>query len=58
LGRGGSAPTLSPYFLLAQAIFKPNIFPYKYPNILNPSRSSYLPAYEDGTDRVFRNVGI
>ena len=20
--------------------------------------SSYLPAYEDGTDRVFRNVGI
>jgi len=20
--------------------------------------SSYLPAYEDGTDKVFRNVGI
>jgi len=20
--------------------------------------SSYLPAYEEGTDRVFRNVGI
>ena len=31
------------------AIFKPNIFPYKYPNILKPSLSSYLPAYEDGT---------
>jgi hypothetical protein len=27
-------------------------------NILNPSHSSYLPAYEDGTERVFRNVGI
>jgi hypothetical protein len=27
--------------------------------ILKPSYySSYLPAYEDGTDRVFRNVGI
>jgi len=31
---------------------------YKYPDILNPSYSSYLPAYEDGTDRVLRNVGI
>jgi len=27
------APTLSPSFLLAQAIFKPNLFPYIYPNI-------------------------
>jgi len=35
---------------LAQAIFEPNFFPYKYPNILNPSHSSYLPAYEDGTE--------
>ena len=52
------APTLSPPFWLAQAIFEPNLFPYKYPNILNPSYSSYLPTYEDGTDRVFRNVGI
>jgi hypothetical protein len=25
---------------------------------LEPSHSSYLPAYEDGTDRMFRNVGI
>jgi hypothetical protein len=43
---------------LAQAIFEPNLFPYKYPNILNPSHSSYLPAYEDGTDRVFKSDGI
>jgi len=34
----------------AQAIFKPNFFPYKYTNILNPSHSSYLPAYEGGTE--------
>jgi len=40
------------------AIFEPNFSPYKYPSILKPSRSSYLPAYEDGTDRAFRNVGI
>ena len=32
------------------AIFEPNLFPYKYPNILNPSYSSYLPACEDGTE--------
>jgi hypothetical protein len=45
----GPAPTLSPSFWLAQVIFKLNIFPYKYSNILNPSHSSYLPAYEDET---------
>jgi hypothetical protein len=39
------------------AVFEPNLFPYKYPNILKPSHSSYLSAHEDGTDRVFRNVG-
>jgi len=33
-------------------------FPYNYSNISQPSHISYLPAYEDGTDRVFRNVGI
>ena len=54
----GPAPTLSPSFLLAQAIFEPNLFPYTYPTFLKPSHSSYLPAYEDGTDRVFRNIGI
>ena len=51
----GPAPTLSPSFRLAQAIFEPNLFLYKYPNILNPSHSSYLPAYEGGPGSV---VGI
>jgi len=44
------APTLSPPIRLAQAIFEPNLFPYKYPNILNPNYSSFLPIYEDGTE--------
>ena len=44
------APTLSPSFPLAQAVFEPNLFPYKYSNIFNPSHSSYLSAYEDGTE--------
>jgi len=43
---------------LAQAIFEPNLFLYKYSNILKLSHASCLSAYEDGTDRVFRNVGI
>jgi hypothetical protein len=30
--------------------FEPNPFPYKYPNILNPIYSLYLPACEDGTE--------
>ena len=48
-----------PDFLILYAnVSEPNIFPYKYPNILNLSHSSYLPAYKEGTDRVFRNVGI
>jgi len=60
-----SAPTLSPSFLLAQAIFEPNLFPYKYSNILKHSHSSYLSAYEDERDSVpkrrhvkFRRQGI
>jgi hypothetical protein len=36
--------------LLAQAIFEPNLFQNKYANILDPSHSSYLPAYENGTE--------
>jgi hypothetical protein len=32
---------------MAQAIFRVNLFPYKYPNILHPSYYSYPPAYED-----------
>ena len=54
----GTAPTLSLSFRLAQAILEPNLFPYKYPNILNPSHSTYLPAYEDGRDSVFQNIGV
>ena len=61
----GPTPTLSPSYRLAQTIFKPNLFPYKYPNILNPSHSWYLSAYEDGTESVlnrrrikFRRRGI
>ena len=52
----GPAPTLSPSFLLAQAIFKPNLFPHKYSNILKLGHSSYLSAYEDGTERVFWHI--
>jgi len=44
------APTPSSSFLLAQAIFEPNLFPYKYPTILKFSHSSYLPAYNNGTE--------
>jgi hypothetical protein len=46
-------------FLMAQANFKPTFSCINTSTILKPSYySSYLPAYEDGTDRVFRNVGI
>ena len=37
-----------------------NSYIFKYintPKFLRPNHTSYLPAYEDGTDRVFRNVG-
>ena len=59
------ATTLSPSFLMAQAIFEPNLLPYEYSNILKTSHPLYLPAYEDGTDSVpkrrhikFRRRGI
>jgi hypothetical protein len=29
---------------------EPDLSPYKFPNILNPIYTSYLPAYEDGTE--------
>ena len=38
----GPAPTLSPSFLLVQPIFEPNLFPYKYTNILKPGHSQWL----------------
>jgi len=51
----GSSP--SPSIRLAQAIFKPNCFLYKYPNNLILFIFRTYTAYEDGTDRVFQNVG-
>ena len=50
----GPIPTLSPSFLLAQAIFEPHLF---FP-VNTPTFLKHISAYEDGTDRVFRNVGI
>jgi hypothetical protein len=42
-----------------QANFEPTFSCINTLTIRKPSYySSYLPAYEDGTDRVFRNVGI
>ena len=54
----GPTPTPSPSLLLAQAIFEPNLLPYGYTNISQNLVILRLPAYEDGTDSVFRNVGI
>jgi len=48
----GPACTLSPSFQLAQAFFEPNLFPFKYPNILNPSHSSYLPTNEMQANKI------
>jgi hypothetical protein len=43
----------------AQANFEPTFSCINTLTILKPSYySSYLPAYNDGTDRVFRNVGV
>jgi len=47
-------------------IFEPNLFLYKYSNFSQSSHTSYLPAYEDGRNRVcpkrrhitFRRRGI
>jgi len=37
-------------FVRENVWLEPNIFPYKYSNILKPSHSSYLSAYKDGTE--------
>jgi hypothetical protein len=51
-------PPHPPSFQLAEAIFKPNLFPYKYPkNLILVIVPAYT-AYEDGTDRGFRNIGF
>jgi len=53
----GPTPTPSPSFLLAQAIFKPNLLPFGYPNNSQIySFYTYLPMKMEQT--VFRNVGI
>jgi len=39
----GPTSTLSPSFLLAQAIFQPNLFPYEYPNI-SQTQSFFTPT--------------
>jgi hypothetical protein len=38
--------------------FRANLFLYKYFNYSTISYFSYPPAYENGTDSVFRNIGI
>jgi hypothetical protein len=45
-------------FLMAQANYEPTFSCINTLTILKPSYASYLSAYEDGTDNVFRNVGI
>jgi hypothetical protein len=46
-------------FKMAQANFEPTFSCIYTLTILKPSYySPYPPAHEDGTDRVFRNVGI
>ena len=39
-------------FTREEVWLEPNVFPYKYTNTSQPSHSSHLPAYEDGTDSV------
>jgi hypothetical protein len=51
-------PPRQPFFRLAQAIFGPNLFSQKYPKNLIPVILPAYTAYEDETDREFRNVGI
>jgi hypothetical protein len=35
---------------IGSGFFEPNLFLYKYSNILNPDHSSYLPSYKDVTE--------
>jgi hypothetical protein len=46
----GPTPTLSPSFLLAQAIFEPKLFPYEYPKHFSNIVVLRLSAYEDETE--------
>ena len=52
-----SPPTLFPTVLMAQTNSKPNLFPYNTQTCPQPSSFyTHLPAYEDGTDTMIRNV--
>ena len=53
----GRRMTGSPSFPSAHVIFELNLFLYK--NSIHTQTQPFFvpPAYEDGTDRVFRNVG-
>ena len=42
---------------VVQAIFQPHLFLYKYSSSFISIILLSYKAYEDGTDRVFRNVG-
>ena len=42
---------------VVQAIFQPNLFLYKYSSSFISIILLSYKAYENGTDRVFRNVG-
>jgi len=53
----GPTPTLSPSFPLAQGIFEQIFSRINTPSFLKLV-ILHLPAYEDGTDRVFQNVEI
>ena len=46
----GDTPTLSPSFLLAQAIFEPSLFPLWIPLHFLNIVLLHLSAYEDGTE--------
>ena len=45
-------------FHFGSGYFRAKTFPVLIPQFLKPSHPSYLSVYEDGTDRVLRNVGI
>jgi len=52
-----TCPFPVPSFQFAQDISQSNLFLYKYPNNLIPVILPAYIAYENGTDRVFQNVG-
>ena len=53
-----TCPFPIPSFRMAHDTFQPNLFPHKYSKNLIPVILPAYTAYEDGTGRVFQNVGI